>query len=138
MQTERQRDAIAVAAEHRREPPAKTAPVDLHVGARPERRKNLCALRFAQAGKIQLVVIANELAPGAPGRNVGTSGQGLDDRSCVMGGEGEKEALGHQEIEHHMETIAGSEIRRYCGRRHVGLADEHRVAVDGVAHPAQR
>ena len=58
-----QPDPALVAVEHRRQPPAQPAAVELHVLVRPERGEDLLALVVGQLVQGQLVVVAHEGRP---------------------------------------------------------------------------
>jgi hypothetical protein len=56
-------NAVLVAAEHRRQPPAQAAAVELHLWIRPERLEHFPALRVGELVQRQLVVVTDERRP---------------------------------------------------------------------------
>ncbi len=116
-------DAALVAAEHRRQPPAQPAVVELHVLVRTEGLEDLLALVLGQLVQGQLVVVAHERGPVRVARRLRAFGQRAGERAGVLARQREVHLLHADEVEAHRQLVADA----------VGVAEElHRVGVGQV------
>ena len=120
---------FAVALEHRREPAADAAVVELHVRLRPERSEHLLALAFAEAAEVELVMITQENAPLGGRRSRLGDFHGVDQRLGIAARQRIEEVLIDLEIEHHVHAVAVvPEIFHVVLGQDVGFGEHDAVA----------
>ena len=104
--------------------------IKLHILFGTESGEDLCSLFFGQAAQIQLVMIAQKLAPlrsGWPGLGILHR---LDKRPGIAAGQGEEEMLIHIEIEHHLQAFAEvSEVLKIGIRKNICFSEDDRPAL---------
>ena len=122
-------DAARVAVEHRRQPSAEPAAVDLHVGLGTEGLEHLGALLVGELVERQLVVVPHEGRPLAGRRERRPRRERLGERARVGPGHRQVELLHPDEVEEHLQLVAVvTEELRLAGVGEVHLAEEHRIA----------
>src|ERR1700726_2544521 len=99
-------DTTPIAIEHRCEPPADAAVIELHILRGTERLEHDTALRRRKPAKIELVVIAQEHSPLRRWRPRSRRIHGPYQGAAVSRGERKEQCLVDLKVEHHVHAIA--------------------------------
>ena len=128
-----------VAAQHRRQPAADAAVVELHALVGTERLEHGLALRLGQPAEIEFVVVAQEQAPLRGGRPRLGRRQRFRQRPRIGGSQRIEQMLVDVEIEHHVHAVAvAAEILHVGFGQHVGFGEDDGVALSPLQEFAER